>query len=81
MNTAMMKKNKGHVRFIDNLSEVVHVFLPEDKKELFEKTLEGGFFEDLIQRSFSVGKEINKIRWLINHKVNSTQLKLIFKLA
>ena len=62
---------KGHVRFIDNLPEVVHVFLPEDKKELFEKTLEGEFFEDLIQRGFSAGKEISKICRLIIHKVNS----------
>ena len=72
---------KEDVRFIDNLSEVAHVFLPEDKKELFKKTLEGEFFEDLIQRCFRVGKEINKIRWLINHKINFTELKRVFKLA
>ena len=62
---------KEHVRFADNFSEVVHVFLPEAAKELFEKTLEGEFFEELIQRCFRVGKEIIKIRWMIIHKINS----------
>ena len=61
---------KGHVRFAVNLSEVAHAFLPEDKKEPFKKALEGEFFEDLIQRCFSVGKEIIKIKWLIYHRVN-----------
>ena len=47
---------KGHVRFAVNLSEIAHCLLLEDKKETFKKGLEGGFFEDLIQRCFSVGK-------------------------
>ena len=34
---------KGHVRFADNFSEVIHVFLPEPAKELFKKTIEGEF--------------------------------------
>ena len=68
---------KGYVRFVDNFSEIVSAFLPEDKKEVFKKALEEGFFEDYIQRCFSVGKEIVKIGWLFNHRITSTELKLV----
>ena len=67
---------KKHVRFIANVSEVVHAFFPEDKKELFEKTLEGGFFEDIIQSSFSIGKQISKIYWMCWFRVNITKLRI-----
>ena len=69
---------KGHVRFAVNLSEIVHSFLPEDKKELFKEALEGGFFESLIQRFFSAGKEIDKIIWMIKMRMSYAELMLAF---
>ena len=65
---------KEHVLFMDNLSEVALVFLPEDKKELFKKTLEGEFFEDLIQRYFRAGTEIVKIARMISLKTKLAQI-------
>ena len=67
---------KEHVRFIDNLSEVVLVFLPEEKQELFKKTLEGEFFEYLIQGYFRVGAEIVKIARIISLKKQLAQLSI-----
>ena len=60
-----------YVRFMAYTSKATYAHLCEDKKELFKKTLEGGFFEDLIQRSFSLGTQLNKIFRLINNKINS----------
>ena len=67
---------KEHVRFIVNLSEVVLVFLPEEKQELFKKSLEGGFFEYLIQGHFHVGAEIDKIARIISLKKKLAQLSI-----
>ena len=67
---------KEHVSFIANFSEVVHALLPEDSKELYKKTLEGEFFEDLIQRSFSIGEQIRKIYKMWRLKAVLTQLRL-----
>ena len=71
------EKCKEHVRFLANFSEVVHALLPEDSKELFKKSLEGEFFEGLIQRSFSIGEQIRKIYWMCRLKVNLTQMRLL----
>ena len=60
-----------YVRLMANVSKVTHAHLREDKKELFKKALEGEFFEDLIQRSFSLGTQLSKIFRLINNKINS----------
>ena len=68
---------KENVRFIDNLFEVALAFLPEDKKARFKKTFEGEFFEDLIQRCSRVGNEIVKISWLVNHRMNSIELRRV----
>ena len=54
-----------------NSSKATYAHLREDKKELFKKVLEGEFFEDLIQRSFSLGTQLSKIFRLINDKINS----------
>ena len=71
---------KEYVRFMANGSEVVHAFLPEDKKELFKKAFEGEFFEDLIQRGFSIGKQISKIYWMCHVRMITTQLRLSLNL-
>ena len=68
---------KVYVRFVDKISEIVYAFLHEPKKEVFKKAIEEGFFEDYIQRCFSVGKEIVKIGCLFNHRMTSTKLKLV----
>ena len=64
---------KEHVRFIDNFSEAYHAFLPEERKEPFKKALEGGFFESLIQRSFSLGKQIREIYWMCRLRADLNQ--------
>ena len=66
-----------HVRFIDNFSEVFIALLPEDSKELYKKTLEGEFFEYLIQRSFSVGKQLHNISLVFQAKVAITKMRLL----
>ena len=66
-----------HVRFIDTVSEIFHVLLPEDCKELYKKILEGEFFEGIIQRSFSLGKQLREIYWICRLKVDLTQMRLL----
>ena len=61
---------KKYVRFMANSSEKLHAFLPEGKKELFKKTLEGEFFEDLIQRVFITAQQISKIYWMCRGRMN-----------
>ena len=65
-----------HVRFIDTVSEIFHVLLPEDCKELYKETLEGEFFEDIIQRSFSIGKQLREIYWICCLRVDLTKMRL-----
>ena len=60
-----------HVRFMANSSKAAYAFLPENKKELFKKALEGEFFEYLIQEGFSLGIQLGKIIRLIDDKINS----------
>ena len=60
-----------HVRFMVNSSKVAYAFLPENKKELFKKNLEGEFFEYIIQEGFSLGIQLGKIIRLIDNKINS----------
>ena len=71
------EKCEKHVRFIDTVSEVFHVLLPEECKELYKKVLEGEFFEGLIQRSFSLEKQIREIYWICRLKVDLTQMSLL----
>ena len=56
---------KEHILFIVNLSEIALILLDEDKKELFKKAFEGGFFEHLIEHlielSFRPRAEIAEI--------------------
>ena len=66
-----------HLRFIANFSEVFHVLLPEDNKELYKKTFEGEFFEYIIQRSFSVGKQLHNICRLCKANVAITKMRLL----
>ena len=65
-----------HVRFIDNFSEVYHALLPEEYKEHYKKVLEGEFFEDIIQRSFSLGKQIREIYLMCRGRVDLVTNKL-----
>ena len=67
------KECEKHVRFIDNFSEVYHALLPEERKEHFKKALEGEFFEVIIQRSFSLGKQIREIYCMCRDRVDLTQ--------
>ena len=66
-----------HVRFIDTVSEIFHVLLPEEQQEVFRKTLEGEFFESIIQRSFRLGKKFHEIYWMCRLKVDLTQMRLL----
>ena len=66
---------KEHVRFIDNFSEAYHALLPEERKEDFKKALEGEFFEGLIQRSFSLGKQVREIYWMFRLSVDKKSLE------
>ena len=59
---------KKHVLFIESFSELVLVFFPEDKKELFNKVFEGPFVEDLILRYFRIANEIVEISWMLSLK-------------
>ena len=68
---------KKYVRFMANSSEKLHAFLPEGKKKLFKKTLEGEFFEGIIQRSFSLGKQLREIYWICRLRVDLTQMRLL----
>ena len=50
---------KERVRsMVKDCSEFFNAFLPEDKKELFKKAFDGEFFEDIIQISLSLLKQI-----------------------
>ena len=71
------EKCEKHVRFIDTVSEVFHVLLPEEQQEVFRKTFEGEFFEGLIQRSFSIGEQIRKIYWMCRLRGDLTQMSLL----
>ena len=66
-----------NVRLIDTVSEFFHVLLPEECRELYKKTLEGEFFEGLIQRSFSLEKQIREIYWICRLKVILTKTSLL----
>ena len=68
-----------HVRFIDTVSEVFHALLPEEQQEVLKKTLEGEFFERLLQKSFSLGKQIINLYRMCQIRVSSTQLRLSLK--
>ena len=59
-----------------NSSKVAYAFLPEGSNELFKKTLEGEFFEDLIQRSFSLGIQLSKIFRMCHSRMITAQLRL-----
>ena len=52
---------KKHVLFTLSGLKIAHAFVSEDKKELFKKAYEGEFLEDLIQESFILRKQIDKI--------------------
>ena len=67
---------KKHVLFMVSGLKTVYALIPEDKKELFKKAYEGEFSEDLIQRSFSLGKQISKLYRMCRVRVISTQLRL-----
>ena len=67
---------KKHVLFTVSGLKIFYAFIPEDKKELFKKAYEGEFLEDLIQKSFILGKQINKLYLRCWDRVSSTQLRL-----
>ena len=62
---------KKHVLFTVSGLKIVYAFVPEDKKELFKKAYEGEFLEDLIQKSFILGKQINKLYCMCRDRVSS----------
>ena len=73
LDEAICEKN---VRFIDTISEVFHVLLPEECRERYKKVLEGEFFEGLIQKSFSLEKQIREIYWICRLKVILSKMSL-----
>ena len=65
MNTAMMKKNvKSMFASWLTVQKSFMLFSPKAKKSFSKKTLEGEFFEDLIQRVFITAQQISKIYWM-----------------
>ena len=64
---------KKRVLFMERVSELALVFLPEDKKELFNKIFEGPFVEDLILRYFHIEKELVEIAWMLSLKKKLAQ--------
>ena len=49
---------------------------PKTKKSFSKKAYEGEFLEDLIQKSFILRKQINKLFWMCRDRLSSTQLRL-----
>ena len=60
-----MKKNvKIMLASLLTFQKLIMLFYQKNAKRISKKSLEGEFFEGLIQRSFSIGEQIREIYWM-----------------